>query len=324
MKKVLLENALLHLFILLSACAVDSANSGWNHRVVVRTPFFEDQCRVDVLPNPETFRKQHFLFIGDSVTRYSYLNFAYYLDNAEFPPHVQDEARPSLSNEHTWPGWKDFYLQTTATFNGKERCDCYRQETGYNPSKIYENRYYNKSSAQITSTYLQLFGYHDMAIRNPIGAHSAQNLSRTYGWSSPDKAGSFDTMLPHVAAHLPPATTVILNSGAWQKIATNGPKSYFVRLLDSVESIAPTNATLVWRTTTYATLCDSTVLEILSQRKAEWHVLDANAMVVSLKNQGVAPHWDNRIHLHGFVYEEILRQVLGLLLGQCKTFTTLR
>ena len=188
MKKVLLENALSHLFILLSACAVDNANSEWNHRVVVRTPFFEDQCRVDVLPNPETFRKQHFLFIGDSVTRYSYLNFAYYLDNAEFPPHVQDEARPSLSNEHTWPGWKDFYLQTTATFNGKERCDCYRQETGYNPSKIYENRYYNKSSAQITSTYLQLFGYHDMAIRNPIGAHSAQNLSRTYGWSSPDRS----------------------------------------------------------------------------------------------------------------------------------------
>lgn len=85
----------------------------------------------------DILKGKHILFLGDSVTRYQYLNLASFLStgNPIWP------TSPSSEVEKEWPSWTAFYQGTNRRMNGQEVCDCFRSPI-FNPHLIVENRYW--------------------------------------------------------------------------------------------------------------------------------------------------------------------------------------
>ena len=102
--------------------------------------------------------------IGDSITRYQYLNLVHFLATKSW---LSDPSQPN-ENERKFAGWNDFYAITNQRMMGHEICDCYRE-----PSKTWiENRYFVMGKIQIT--YRQMF-HKDY----PIMAHDPWLLNLT-------------------------------------------------------------------------------------------------------------------------------------------------
>ena len=95
----------------------------------------------------DTLRGKSIVFIGDSLTRYQYLNLVYFLATGKWSsPHPRNE----LDKEHA--SWQSFY-RTTTQRNQNEICDCYRlqlfphREAGL--SSLVENRSFSVLSKLI-------------------------------------------------------------------------------------------------------------------------------------------------------------------------------
>jgi hypothetical protein len=286
------------------------------------TPYFNSRCRVPLLGNAfDWLHHQHVVFVGDSVSRYTYLNFAYLVTQRRFAPHLQDGSIPSISDERTWSTWKSFYLNTTAIFDGMERCDCFRPEDSFTPHNTYENRYLRVEALNLSVSYLQLFGFNPMSYRTPVGFDSTGVLvADRYGHREANFSGHFSEALPKFFHFLPRASVVVVNSGAWDNLARSNNSEYFASLIRTVEeSVALSNAHFVWRTTTAPFSADRTVRELL-QGRPRWLVLNANDMVNQLRVRAPWLAWDGNVHVHSFVYEEIIRILFGRLVGACAGF----
>lgn len=98
---------------------------------------------------------RHLVFIGDSLTRYQYLNLVFFLTTGE----KVSPVAPSNENERQWRDWNHFYDGTNARLQGREICDCHRWDRKVPPIPIFENRYWKGPSASKTRvTYIQMFG----------------------------------------------------------------------------------------------------------------------------------------------------------------------
>ncbi|CAD7923655.1 unnamed protein product [Amoebophrya sp. A120] len=60
------------------------------------------------------------IWIGDSVTRYTYLDYVY-------RKHSNSATPPSLLWEGFHGNWTSYYKASTAAFNGSMRCECFRE-----------------------------------------------------------------------------------------------------------------------------------------------------------------------------------------------------
>jgi len=81
----------------------------------------------------EKFRDKEIIFMGDSITRYQYLNFIGFLHTAQWvsrPPYIESE-RAWNKRVGDWVG---FMKMSNLRFGGYEICDCYRDS--HNPIPI--------------------------------------------------------------------------------------------------------------------------------------------------------------------------------------------
>lgn len=88
-----------------------------------------------------SLRDKIIVFIGDSVTRYQYLNLAVFVERNRWPnAYDDDEELPgSVCVQPKYKDFNEFFFHTNSALNGNELCDCWRTKS-YN----YENRrYYN-------------------------------------------------------------------------------------------------------------------------------------------------------------------------------------
>jgi hypothetical protein len=89
-------------------------------------------------------RKKTIVFIGDSVTRYQYLNLAFFLERGKWPgPLLTDEemdGNPCCEKSFKDLIWERFYFQTNSALHGNELCDCWRVD---GPNMIENRRYYH-------------------------------------------------------------------------------------------------------------------------------------------------------------------------------------
>lgn len=88
-----------------------------------------------------SLRDKVILFIGDSITRYQYLNLAVTLERMRWPNAFDDdeELPGSVCVQTKYMNFNEFFYYTSSALKGHELCDCWRTR-GYN----YENRrYYN-------------------------------------------------------------------------------------------------------------------------------------------------------------------------------------
>jgi len=130
----------------LSAVLLDPQKVAWGQDLQVTI-----DGRPGSLPSVDILNKlqhQHVVLIGDSLTRYQYLNLVHWvvyhheLEHQEaavqstpdipssppiaykYPPNTQ--LHRNLSVEANLPPWNEFYRQTNKAFHGFELCDCYR------------------------------------------------------------------------------------------------------------------------------------------------------------------------------------------------------
>ena len=286
------------------------------------TPYYRSQCRIDFLSESfEWLRDQHVVFIGDSVSRYMYLNFAFLVTQRRFAPHLQDGGFPSISNERTWQSWKSFYINTSKIFGGMERCDCFRPDhSAFTALNTFENRYLFVPALNLNVTYLQLFGLHPMSFRNPVGYNTNHLLtSENYGPKLANYQGPPEETLARVFNILPKASLAIVNSGAWLEDGQTHTNHYFSLISTVEEHVASLNAKLVWRTTTAPFASDDAVKTLLKS-SSRWEILDTNSMVNEIRKETPWIAWDEKWHVQSFVYEETIRILLGRMTLVCEKF----
>jgi len=103
------------------------------------------------------------VLIGDSLTRYQYLNLVYFLVHGVWSA---EKSLPNENEHYFTGGWNQFYQITNGRMGGREICDCYREDA----KNIVENRYFNDGEVRLS--YRQAFGdttpilMHDVELLN--------------------------------------------------------------------------------------------------------------------------------------------------------------
>lgn len=276
------------------------------------------------------------VFIGDSITRYQYLNLAHFLTTGAWRG-----PAPHNENEHAWASWTHFHEGTTRRLNTgatHEICDCHRVQDETDPSRILERRYFKHWSANASIAYLQLFGRNDMrghslAWLNGTCAHGpcvqagcraghCAEADHPLHWTLADAP---EGVVRGVIAALAPSILVV-NGGYWHNYTD---ADTVASLLGAGRAAARAGVDLlVWKTTT-ADRDDS--LRVHAKQVARlvpalvgsghWRVFDAHAVTAAAKRaaarRGVplaALYWDDK-HFHPPVYAKINAQFLTFVEG---------
>lgn len=111
------------------------------------------------LPVVERPRDLHIAFVGDSVTRYMYLDLVYFLKHNRW---VQDDEYPNILNAKHFPSWNDHYNFSNAALAPNEQCDCFRNNpknsSHIDKEETIENRYYSDPELNNYATFIEIFG----------------------------------------------------------------------------------------------------------------------------------------------------------------------
>ena len=110
---------------------------------------------------------KHVLMIGDSLTRYQYLNLAYFLATGDWGVPNHTPLRRN-ENERDFESWAEFYKLTNARMQGKEICDCYRPPYHYTADQVREGRYYFDPEMGVRLTLISQFGEYPLTLHTPI------------------------------------------------------------------------------------------------------------------------------------------------------------
>lgn len=97
-------------------------------------------------------RHKHIVLVGDSLTRYQYLNLVNYLESRKW----ELGPEPYSELELQWKNWTSFYEGTNGRLRGNEICDCYRSQE-FSPEDVIENRFYENKALKLRVSYIQLF-----------------------------------------------------------------------------------------------------------------------------------------------------------------------
>jgi hypothetical protein len=121
-------------------------------------------------------RGRHILFIGDSLTRYQYLNLAQFLTYDDWTPFhgkgvpLTEVERVQGGSKLSWNSWSDFLAGTNERLQGYEICDCFR-DIRVHPDYMLENRYYfnPRNNARVSFLFFSVPRYtrhHDLGFLN--------------------------------------------------------------------------------------------------------------------------------------------------------------
>lgn len=129
--------------------ASNHQNNNGNHQQQAEVP-------PAILERP---RDLHIAFVGDSVTRYMYLDFVYYLKTNQW---VHDEEYPNILNAKHFPSWNDHYNASMLALAPHEECDCFRNNpknsSHIDKEETIENRYFSDPERNNYATFIEIFG----------------------------------------------------------------------------------------------------------------------------------------------------------------------
>lgn len=207
-----------------------------------------DGCRLDQISLGHArgcFARRSVALVGDSLTRYQYLNLVHFLANGEW-----ESPEPPNERERSHGSWEQFYATTNARMGGHEVCDCYRDQDRL--ETIVEHRYFIDGDVRVS--YRQAFGarypvaFHDLAALNVSSCESgrcAQGLCRPGFCRSAENKGPLHA--PGVLAGLVrsfPTTDVFVNAGHWW------PEGMDAAVLIAEAKNGPRGTAFHWKTTT--------------------------------------------------------------------------
>jgi hypothetical protein len=183
-----------------------------------------------------------------------------------------------------WGSWKTFYLHSSASFEGRELCDCFRPEGPWNPDfemRTEENRFFSEPDLNLSVSYLQVFGGFPMHGHFPgqcrgvaggplqcsvanmtkaaLAAAAHVLTSKEYD-NNPfldtheffDWHGDLATVLEHVVPNLQ-VDTLVLNSGLWGELTD--PDMVDAIFAAAAAGMARTGGRCLWKRTTKRFKC---------------------------------------------------------------------
>jgi hypothetical protein len=189
------------------------------------------------------------VLMGDSLTRYQYIDLAYFLShNGTFS---SSEERPNMVIEKTHADWNSFYNYTNMQLQPFENCDCFRN--GASGSRInhgvsIENRYFFDTDNNNRVTFLQKFGDHPFKTSWPVSEiHSPHELVKDHqNVSIINKWNWVDTVKNFVCKMEPKPSAFIFNSGLW----IDKELSQIDAQLNMMAALRDCGITSVYKTTT--------------------------------------------------------------------------
>mmetsp|Transcript_6527 Transcript_6527/g.10973 ORF Transcript_6527/g.10973 Transcript_6527/m.10973 type:complete len:443 (-) Transcript_6527:1228-2556(-) len=153
----------------------------------------------------------HVVFIGDSLLRYSYLEWLHHHQ-------YHSPAPESLINEKLSSSWYSYFQSSTAHFGGYMKCDCRRSQT-WNLGSEVENRYYFRDDGPEGSAF-QAYGS-NMAhgrfapgdVQNSL-ISTEEDASVGYKWGYMGR--DWDKLITEYVAKLEISPTLmVFNAGFW-------------------------------------------------------------------------------------------------------------
>ena len=121
------------------------------------------------------YHGRHILFIGDSLTRYQYLNLVQFLTYDSWTPFhgkgvpMTEVERVVGNSKLHWGSWPNFMAGTNERLQGHEICDCFR-DTSKHPF-VLENRYFYHPGKNVRVSFVFLgpldnYHHHDLGFLN--------------------------------------------------------------------------------------------------------------------------------------------------------------
>jgi hypothetical protein len=222
----------------------------------------------------------HVVFIGDSLTRYPYLDLVFRVHHAGrqqvsniIPPrsHFILEPLPPIadncsisditnncSSPHRPKDFMGFFRHTTAHYNGSMVCDCSRNEHSRSFDHTIENRWYRHPTRQLQLTYMQQFGDTPMLARSRFDVLNATthlplhanirvvNETNDAFYYRGISLLTFATK--YVPTIQPPPTHIVINIGMW------GFQTLESTILDVMYELRKHTKHLIWRSTSHSKL----------------------------------------------------------------------
>lgn len=244
------------------------------------------------------------VLLGDSLTRYQYLNLAYFIVNHKWASH-----HPPNESEREWSSWRVFYQGTNNRLKGSEICDCFRENID---EPIIENRVLKHNN--ITLVYLQWFG------AKPMHGHDLQTMLSNATYCTPGDCTprtitwtlDQDDVLKYLIPSLFKPTFVVLNQGFWPHPQWRYNHAAIRKTMTIAKDIVKEGGSVIWKSTTTPRNVkidyDESDKVIDAVRSVGVHVFDAAAYTrdISLYNQS---YWDG-LHFNSFVYRELNKALL--------------
>ena len=205
-------------------------------------------------------RDKQIIFIGDSLSRYQYLNLIHYFHTNSWMGSTNQLAR-----ETDWGSWKSFHIGSTLRFGCQEICDCYKPDDK-KFIKI-ENRHYYDIDYNITiRLYLWYPPIHPLSVsynsvRKPLSELIKAQCLAPIEWLNklneynPNITHTFrndDALLKFVQEIIQPLHTyfLIINNGIWKYPILREDASFRSKF---VELAKKSSNHFIWKTT--ATVC---------------------------------------------------------------------
>jgi hypothetical protein len=242
------------------------------------------------------------VFVGDSLTRYQYLN----LVNALYTGSWQT-IRPSIVAEKEWADWKSFHLGTNLRFGCNEVCDCYRDIKNV----FKENRHYFDSLRNISiSMYLWL----PMRPIHTLPAPTVANFSlrcssadefqrpfREYAPTATSSEANITRFINEIVRPLKPDIFVI-NQGFWSFDALRTPSA----MADLYAASRSASRRPIWKTTTAprrprGAVDSSSFVQMVTETGFE--IFDAYNVTAPFSDQAEF-YWD-MLHFHNNIYSHL-------------------
>ena len=187
----------------------------------------------------------HIVWLGDSLTRYQYLQLVYQVDRE-----MEGDGGDFLLNEKTYSSWTDFLRHSSeGTFPGRMTCDCWRDEPGgrgdlvnSRVAKWKENRYYFKRRGDGQKNVVLSFYWWpgDGPLQGSIDAGEECNAKLVPDTQPPPEEKwqvSARDFFPDVLAKVSPQPTrIVLNNGLWNPVTVTDD---IINIIHAADRVAP-------------------------------------------------------------------------------------
>ncbi|EFN58654.1 hypothetical protein CHLNCDRAFT_140917 [Chlorella variabilis] len=258
------------------------------------------------------------VFVGDSLSRYSFLSLAAFLHNGSWPALTDC---PNILHKHTWAiSLQGYFQRSTDAFQGRMLCDC---TTTKDESRTYE---YPRANLSLYFKWWTGWPYevHGRWGHPPFRNATPCRTPACYGSGCSTEPGEcrhehdwslpLPTALRQVVSQLSPSA-IILNSGMWRGTSKESSPPSFARAVAkaALKAVAPQRGTVVWRTTTPSLRLNVThAWDAPFLAAPRLHVLDAWQMLRPLLAYQPVPYYD---HYHPWpeVYTELNTALLNML-----------